>query len=238
VQRLAEKEGFFNASSYPAKASDLRPLVDVVARDRVRRLIERDSTQEMKPSPAIAALLPRLVADADKYRKREALVQKEVVRLGSSLPLPGVINLGNKSHYPAYYHPDIQSYSRELMLYGAEGVRKNDIPKLARWKMLRAAIDATSFWSSSDEVRNLVAELDLDPMAHEFNHALWKNCNRVYVERGSLRQEAIKLWNKGAVFLSIRDMKSPTQCWNHDQPGEAPGYSISYGSRRKLPLAD
>ena len=164
------------------------------------------------------------------------MVEAESARIGEVFTLPGRIKRGDKSDYPSYQDPAVKKIDAELMGYAQSSPKNCTLTEKVRWRQALAAIAATSFWSGEPEVRALVKELDLDPMADEHAGALWTARKHVYVTRAKLRACAIRLWNNGAAFLYIQDMEGPDTCWSDYKSSAPTGFLITYAFRRKLPL--
>ena len=223
------------------KAEDFIHLTDPKALVRVKQLKEKDAKEmaEAVPDPKFEAFLKLMhsTEEVEANKLREQQIEEELKRIGPVFTLPGAIKRGDKSKYPAYRDPQVEKISSEIRMYAASD-KDSTITELARWRQGHAMVEQTSFWSPRQEVRDVVKELDLDPMIEEFNDALWHKSKKTYVETGKLRNAAIRIWNKGDTILYIQDMADKDTCWgpytyNKTEPA---GYLITHASRRKLPV--
>ncbi len=231
----------FNVTTaFRVKPADLRPLTGKARLARVARLIahEKAEAAKEKPDSVVDSIMANL-CKPEAIAKREAdyaALEAEHKRLGRVFTLSGTIKRGNKSAFPRFRDDATRAIvaERDEYAYRKSGVLT--VTERARWQQANEAIDSTSFWSGRDECRDLVRELDLDPMASSHEGALWRNEGTVYCVNGSLRAAAFRLWNKGAQFLYIQDMRGPDECWGTGDKGEPAGFLISYAYRRKLPI--
>lgn len=237
--RRREEAGSFDTTTEMAKAADLRPLRGLERLARVRALRKHQAQKAPEPRDTKLDALIKKWSSAkyiEQERKDREALEAESRRIGNVFTLPGRIRRFDKSQFPAYRDPVVEEISRELMEYAARGPSKCTLTERARWVQCLAATEATSFWSPRKEVRALVKELDLDPMISEFEDALYRDKQYLYVPNGKLRAEAIRLWNRGAVLLQIQDMQDANTCWSSYKEGAPAGFSITYAFRRKLPV--
>ncbi len=232
-----EKHGHFDTWSGTARASDLAPLTNVKHLARVAALKAKRAEEEAnkEDDPEWDAKLAEMTSPETmaKWKADRAEVEAESARIGKVFPLPGAIKRGNKGGFPAYR--DIQQVTHELMGYAQRGPKGCTLTERARWGQCLEVTDQVSFWSPRQEVRDIVKELDLDPMASEHESALYRNHGREYVTNGGLRDVVIRLWNRGAIILYVQDMEGPDTCWASYKETEPKGYQVSYAFRRKLP---
>ena len=234
----AEKAGRFESSCYTALPGDLRRLTDSESLSRVAAFKLQQQAKDDRPSPAVTAIMERFASEEGRRTMREdrEAVEAENKRIGQVFTLPGAIKRGNKSNFPAFSDPTIQENSSELRGYAAAGPKNCTLEQRARWTQCLEATDSASFWSGQQEVRDLVRELDLDPMTDGHSSALWCRRGSVYAKVGDLRNAVIKLWNTGAVIHKIQDMDSEDSSWSTYKGGEPNGFLIDFGFRRELPV--
>lgn len=242
-----ELQGRFDSTGVSCKEEDIVWLTDPkqVARVVAMKTIdeadeaEPETEEERKSEARWAAFFERTQTEEYKAKERatKAAILAEREKIIGVFTLPGAITRSRKSGFAAYSHPDVRKLEHEVMMY-AQCDKLDDLSPMerARWSYARELIDQTSFWPDMDEVRDLVAELELDPMADEFNYALYRDIEDDYVPTGSLRDKGIQLWNQGAIILRIQAMNGPQTCWSYEDKEQPSGYSVKYGFRRQLPI--
>lgn len=217
---------------------DLIPLTDPVALARVARYKEAVAAYWDEPRDPV---VDKIMDDAirNDHKERDKLVEARAAELWPQFRLPGGIERGDKSGYPAYRDPAVYLRSQEVQGYACrQGPRGEDlwtIEERARWKLCLEAVEQASFFSPMEEVRRLVHELDLDPMADNFNKTLYRGFGSVYAPKGQLRNKVIPVWNKGAVVLDITEMQDEETCWSDYHGKEPNGFLVYYAFRRTLP---
>jgi hypothetical protein len=239
-ERRKEARGEYSSTFEVGTPGDFVALTDPKKLVRVAGLKAQHEAEAKKPAdPKFEAFMKEVLSPEGTQRRAadEAAFAAKAGEMGQVFNLPGRIARGDKSLFPAYRDPAVQAMWTELTSYAAKGPDACTLDERVRWSQALEATGAASFWSGRPEVRDLVKELDLDPMSDRWEPALYKNNASMFAPTHMMRSAVIRLWNSGAVICGIEEAEGEHTCWR-GALGEAPGFLIRYAFRRKLPIPE
>lgn len=236
--RRREERGELYTTLFKVKAESMRPLKGKSRLARVTRLKKLMDKEKDEEDPKLEALIAESCspeAQAKRKAKQDA-INEESARIGNVFKVTGAIERYRKGGYPAYHHPDNQAINRELMGYAQKGPSACTVTEMARWKQCHPALAQCSFWPDDSDVRQLVNELDLDPMTDYMDNALYQDMGTVFALCADLRRTVVKLLNKGFHIGHIDLAEDAHTLWSDYKKEPHKGYFIRFVKRRKLPV--